>query len=104
VSDPAVDVELTGDAADLIRANGGRLYLYMGLLGLPVIARASVRPPRSNPSYGFTTIRLDGVEILIQANLRAPSKLRVTRSWLPPHVRVEWDGQPWGWRFLSDTA
>jgi hypothetical protein len=98
-----LDVQVTADAAQVITRNGGRLYLYMGFLGLPIIERVGFKQPRRPTS--FTSVQCGTVELLIQSELRQPDRLRVSSSRaLPPRIRVEWDGRNWGWRLGGAVA
>jgi hypothetical protein len=93
-----VFLHVAPEAELYIASHGGRLYLWQESVGG---AWAKDRVGFEDPglSVGFVTATSGLTEVLLAADLEPPERLLVTTHRSPRRgLRVEWDGQVWGWR------
>jgi hypothetical protein len=91
-------VAITDDATQAIVDHGGRLFLWNEPVGAGWLRdRQSFTEPSSGPT--FVDIPLGRVTLLLGEDVSLPEDITITFHHVPrKHVRVEWDGRPWGAR------
>jgi len=84
------------EAAGLIRATGGRIYVWphrARCCGAVTVLRASSRPPHG---MTFRPVAEDGYELNLPAGLgRLPEELHLELRRFPRRVEAYWNGCAW---------
>jgi hypothetical protein len=52
----------------------------------------------------FTPVWGDGVALMLADDLEPPKSISIRLNRFPRRVRVEWDGERWGWRGGAEGA
>jgi hypothetical protein len=94
----ATEISATHEAADEIRAHGAKLYLWLEDFSRDwVIDKLATTAPV--PDIEFESLRGDGFDVLYDARMAPPTRLRIEVSHVPRRrLKVFWDGARWGRR------
>lgn len=59
-----------------------------------------------DPSRGveFTLVWAGGVAVMLADDLEEPQSVRIRLARVPRRLRIDWDGETWGWRGGADTG
>ena len=89
-----MQVKVSHEAAEFIRARGGKLFVWAGgaCCGGTRFIESSTREP-ADPER-FTPVRESGVTVFVRGTHRElPREIEVTlRGLIRPHVRAYWNG------------
>jgi hypothetical protein len=78
-------------AVSLIKAHGGRLYVYADESGQKHVQTEAP----NDPSIRFKQIEADGFRMYVQESIKHPELWSVTFSHIPyHHLEVAWEGHP----------
>ncbi len=98
----ATEISATHEAAAEIRARGGKLYLWQEDFSRDwVLDKLATTAPVLD--IEFEALRGDGFDVLYDATLRAPARVKIELGHVPRRrLKVFWDGARWGWRGGAD--